>query len=91
MVGLRRAKTLLFVVLVVMATTIANGAKMLIENDKDEPSKGSGETIDVKASGAKGDGITDDSKVRTISYIVFFLCLNILSYIVIRLMYSIKI
>ncbi|KAJ0249588.1 ExopolygalacturonaseGBGA483 [Hirschfeldia incana] len=61
MVGLRRAKTLLFVVLVIMATTIANGAKLLQEKDKDE-SKGGGETIDVKASGAKGDGKTDDSK-----------------------------
>lgn len=69
MVGLRRAKTLVFVVLVVMATTIANGAKMLQENDKDEPSKGSVQTrIDVKALGAKADGKTDDSKVRSISY-----------------------
>lgn len=69
MVGLRRAKTLVFVVLVVMVTTIANAAKMLKENDKDEPSKGGAQTrIDVKALGAKADGKTDDSKVRTISY-----------------------
>ncbi|KAF8094233.1 hypothetical protein N665_0367s0018 [Sinapis alba] len=62
MVGLRRAKTMLLVVLLVMATTIANGAKLLQEKDKDKPSEGSCESIDVKASGAKGDGKTDDSK-----------------------------
>lgn len=73
MVGLCWVKILFFIVLVVMVIIIVNGVKMFIENDKDELFKGSGEIIDVKVLGVKGDGKIDDSKVCIIFYIVICL------------------
>ncbi|XP_018486749.1 exopolygalacturonase clone GBGA483-like [Raphanus sativus] len=66
MVGLRRAKTVLLVLVVAILNTIANGAPL------DPGPKGSGAAaptgpagtggaLDVKAAGAKGDGTTDDT------------------------------
>lgn len=94
MVGLRRASTWLLVALLVMATTIANGAKApkggtapaeAKGGDAAAPTeatgsaaagpagaKGSGGSLDVKAGGAKGDGKTDDSAVRTKFFCIYF-------------------
>lgn len=70
MVGLRRAKTVLLVLVVAILNTIANGAP-LDPGPKGSGAAaptgpaGSGGALDVKAAGAKGDGTTDDTAVRT--------------------------
>ncbi|KAL1198571.1 hypothetical protein V5N11_021648 [Cardamine amara subsp. amara] len=70
MVGFRRASGVLIVVLVVMTTTIANGTAPDPKEGKEPGPTGAtapgaalgakGGSLDVKASGAKGDGTTDD-------------------------------
>jgi len=100
MVGSHKASGVLLVLLVVMATTIANGTPVVdtaknaataVEDTaknaatavggaaasvgaKVTGAKPGGASLDVKASGAKGDGKTDDSAVCTkcLLYILYY-------------------